>query len=84
MEGEGGYFRRNHLVPVPKIKDLDGDKCHSESGSRTDESRVISGRSQPVVEAMEIERGHLLPCQKDGFDLGDFLSLLWIPVAVYV
>jgi transposase len=23
IEGEGGYFRRNHLVPVPRVTDLD-------------------------------------------------------------
>jgi hypothetical protein len=23
VEGEGGYFRRNHLVPVPCVADLD-------------------------------------------------------------
>ena len=23
IEGEGGYFRRNHLVPVPRVADLD-------------------------------------------------------------
>ena len=26
VEGEVGYFRRNHLVPVPKVKDLGGLK----------------------------------------------------------
>lgn len=71
VEGEGGYFRRNHLVPVPKAKDLDEINAILESGSRSEESRVISGRSQPVGEAIEIERGHLLPCQRDSFDLGD-------------
>ena len=25
-EGEGGYFRRNHLVPVPRVTDLDALK----------------------------------------------------------
>jgi len=24
VEGEGGQFRRNHLVPVPKVHDLEG------------------------------------------------------------
>lgn len=71
VEGEGGYFRRNHLVPVPKTKDLDEINRILEAGSRSEESRLIAGRSQPVGEAMELERGHLLPCQKDGFDLGD-------------
>ena len=23
VEGEGGYFRRNHLVPVPRVESLD-------------------------------------------------------------
>ena len=71
VEGEGGYFRRNHLVPVPKTKDLEEINAILRTGYRSDESRVIAGRRQPIGEAMEIERGHLLPCAAEGFDLGD-------------
>lgn len=71
VEGEGGYFRHNHLVPVPKTKDLEEVNQILQVGSRSDENRVIAGRSQPVGEAMEMERGHLLSLLVDGFDLAD-------------
>jgi transposase len=69
VEGEGGQFRRNHLVPVPKVRNLEELNLLLAAGSREDESRVIVGRSQPVGAAMLIERDHLLPLAKEGFDL---------------
>ncbi len=69
VEGEGGQFRRNHLVPVPKVRNLEELNLLLAAGSREDESRVIAGRAQPVGAAMLIERDHLLPMAKEGFDL---------------
>jgi transposase len=69
VEGEGGQFRRNHLVPVPKVQDLGALNLLLAAGSTEDESRVIVGRAQPVGAAMLIEREHLLPLATEGFDL---------------
>jgi transposase len=69
VEGEGGYFRRNHLVPVPRARDLEELNRQLLEGSREDERRVISGRSQSVGEAMNLEREHLLPLAREGFQL---------------
>ena len=44
VEGEGGYFRRNHLVPVPKARNLEDLNRQMLEASREDERRVISGR----------------------------------------
>jgi hypothetical protein len=69
VEGEVGYFRRNHLVPVPRVESLEElnelllDACHA------DEQRRIAGKSQTVGEAMRIEREHLLPLPAEKFDL---------------
>src|SRR3954468_6132442 len=71
VEGEGGYFRRNHLVPVPDITDLDALNALLLSGCREDEARVLDGRSRPIGAAMAEERGHLLPCAIEGFDLAE-------------
>jgi hypothetical protein len=68
VEGEGGYFRRNHLVPVPSVADLDALLL---SGCRQDETRVLDGRTQSVGTAMSEERGHLLSRVTEGFDLAD-------------
>jgi transposase len=69
VEGEVGTFRRNHFVPVPAARDLDELNGMLLAGCRDDESRVIDGREQTVGEALAIERQHLLPLAREGFDL---------------
>ena len=71
IEGEGGYFRRNHLVPVPDVTDLDALNAFLLTGCREDEARILDGRSEPVGVAMVVERDHLTVRQPDGFDLAD-------------
>src|SRR3954470_8601420 len=69
VEGEVGYFRRNHLVPVPAVADLEDLNAMLLAGCREDEARIIDGREQMVGEASAIERQHLLPMAREGFDL---------------
>ena len=71
VEGEGGYFRRNHLVPVPEVTDLDALNALLLAGCREDEARVLDGRVAPVGAAMAVERDHLLPLAAEGFDLAE-------------
>jgi hypothetical protein len=69
VEGEGGQFRRNYLVPVPKAHDLEGLNRLLKSGSLEEQNRIIAGRSQTIGAAMLAEREHLLPLVEEGFDL---------------
>jgi transposase len=71
VEGEVGYFRRNHWVPVPLAADLDALNELLLAGCRADERRVIDGRDRCVGEALAIERNHLLPATAEGFDLAE-------------
>ena len=71
VEGEGGYFRRNHLVPVPCVADLDALNTQLLEGCRQDEARVLDGRTERVGVAMVAERDRLLSCATEGFDLAD-------------
>ena len=71
VEGEGGYFRRNHLVPVPCVADLDALNALLLTGCRADEARVLDGRTQSVGAALAEERSHLLSRVTEGFDLAD-------------
>jgi len=48
VEGEGGYFRRNHMVPVPQVLSWDGLNLFLLEGSRNDEQRLIGERAQTV------------------------------------
>ena len=71
VEGEVGYFRRNHLVPVPKVKDLAALNEYLRGCCQQEEQRRIHGKSLSVGEAMRIEREHLLPLLSEGFELAE-------------
>lgn len=71
VEGEGGYFRRNHWVPLPEVRDLDALNTWLERCCVEDHRRMISGRSQRVGAAMLEEQAHLLPLAGEPFDLAD-------------
>jgi hypothetical protein len=69
VEGEAGYFRRNHWVPLPEAADLDALNVQLLAGCRADEARVIHPRTQTVGEAVTIERASLRPLANEPFDL---------------
>jgi hypothetical protein len=69
VEGEGGQFRRNYLVPVPKVQNLEELNLLLAAGSREEQSRVITGHTLSIGTAMIAEQEHLLPLVAEGFDL---------------
>jgi len=69
VEGEAGYFRRNHWVPLPQAADLDALNAQLLAGCRADEARVIHGQTQSVGAAVTIERATLRPLAAEPFDL---------------
>jgi transposase len=71
IEGEAGYFRRNHWVPLPQARDLDELNTQLLAACRADERRLIAGHSQPVGALMIEERAHLLPLAEQGFELAE-------------
>jgi len=71
VEGEVGYFRRNHLVPVPQAQNLEELNQHLRSCCQQDEQRRIAGKPMLVGEAMRIEGEHLLPLSAEGFELAE-------------
>lgn len=60
VEGGVGYFRRNHLVPVPKVRDWQHLIEHCRTGMREELERCIDGRVESIGEAMERERTKLI------------------------
>jgi transposase len=68
VEGEAGYFRRNHLVPVPQVASWEELNALLRECSRLDEQRTIGDRTETVGAGMIREREHLKPLQ-EGFDL---------------
>lgn len=71
VEGEVGYFRRNHLVPVPCVESLEELNQLLLAACRADEQRRIAGKPHTVGEALQIEREHLLPLAAEGFELAE-------------
>ena len=71
VEGENGYFRRNHLVPLPRVGSWEELNRFLLEESKRDEQRIIGDRSQTVGAGMCLEREHLLPLAEEGFDLAD-------------
>lgn len=69
VEGEGGYFRRNHWVPVPQVGNWEELNALLRQATQEDEQRLIAGRSQTVGAGMKLEREHLGPLAGEGFDL---------------
>src|ERR1035437_1032880 len=69
VEGEAGYFRRNHWVPVPKATDIAELNRQIVAGCREDEKRRMAGRERSVGAGLVIEREHLLPLASEGMDL---------------
>lgn len=69
VEGENGYYRRNHLVPLPKVRSWDELNGWLLEECKRDESRIIGERSQSVGAGMCTEREHLLPLAEEGFEL---------------
>jgi hypothetical protein len=71
VEGEAGYFRRNHWVPVPAAADLRELNQQILSHCRADEARRITGREATIGADVLTERDHLLPMAAEPFDLAE-------------
>jgi hypothetical protein len=71
VEGEVGYFRRNHWVPVPQARDLEELNEQLLGACQQDQRRTISGREACIGTAMRAEQEHLLPLSSEGFDLAE-------------
>lgn len=71
VEGEVGYFRRNHWVPIPAAGDLDELNVKVLADCHHDESRMLSGRTETVGTLLLSEKEHLLPLPVEGFELAE-------------
>jgi len=71
VEGEAGFFRRNHWVPVPIAADLEELNRQRRLLCQADESRWIAGRDRTIGAGMLIERDQLLPLVAEPFDLAE-------------
>lgn len=61
VEGDIGWFRRNHLVPMPEVDSLDQLNDMIDAWDVSDEARRIGARSHTVGEHFAIEKPLLKP-----------------------
>lgn len=71
VEGECGFFRRNHLVPIPSVENIESLNEILLKACESDEKRMIGDRTKTVGELLIDERKCLLPLPKEGFDLSE-------------
>jgi transposase len=74
VEGEGGRFRRNHLVPVPKVDTMAELNVLLTAYDLADETRRISNRTLSVGQHFTFEASLLRPLPPELFQTGLVLT----------
>lgn len=74
MEGDIGFFRRNHLVPVPDVTSLAELNELIDGHDRADDRRRIGHRLHTVGEAFTAEKTLLKPLPVEPFETGLWLT----------
>jgi hypothetical protein len=69
VEGEGGWYRRNWLVPLPETVNLEVLNGYLRQGCVEMLGRIIAGRTMTIGKALEEERSHLQLLAAEGFEL---------------
>ncbi|WP_186315731.1 IS21 family transposase [Catellatospora sichuanensis] len=74
VEGQIGWFRRNHLVPVPVVDSLDQLNAMVDAWDAADDARRIGTRAHTVGELFAIERPLLVALPDESFETGTWLG----------
>ena len=74
VEGEGGRFRRTHLVPVPKVDSLAELNARLEAADRRDDHSRIGHRLSTVGQDFAAEQPLLRPLPAERFETGLWLT----------
>jgi hypothetical protein len=74
VEGDIGWFRRNHLVPVPEVASLRELNELIDDYDRADDDRRIGHRAHTVAESFSAERRLLKPLPVEPFETGLWLT----------
>lgn len=74
VEGDIGWFRRNHLVPVPEVDSLAELNEAIQAYDRSDEDRRIGARAHTVGQAFAAEKALLKPLPVERFETGLWLT----------
>jgi transposase len=75
VEGDIGWFRRNHLVPVPEVATLAELNEMIDDWDRGDDARRIGARARTVGEYFAVEAPLLAPLPAEPFTTGLTLTV---------
>jgi hypothetical protein len=74
VEGQIGWFRRNHLVPVPEVESLAELNAMIEVWDVADDARRIGSRVRTVGEMFAAEARALQPLPNEPFGTGRWFT----------
>lgn len=74
VEGQIGWFRRNHLVPIPEVDTLDELNAMIDQWDLEDEARRIGSRPRTVGELFAVEVPLLKPLPTEVFETGRWFT----------
>ncbi|MGW2835792.1 hypothetical protein [Streptomyces sp. NPDC001286] len=74
VEGQIGWFRRNHFVPVPEIDSLAHLNMLIDEWDLADEARRIGTRPRTIGELFAVERLSLKPLPVETFETGRWFT----------
>jgi transposase len=77
VEGDGGRFRRTHLVPVPEVETLAELNARLATADQCEDDRHIDGRAETVGAAFAAEAPLLVALPAERFD-----TALWLTARV--
>jgi len=74
VEGGQGHFRRNHLVPLPRARDLYELNEQVLAACGREDQRVPEGRRETKLTAWEREREYLRPLPEEAFETVEWVE----------
>ena len=74
VEGQIGWFRRNHLVPVPHVDSFEQLNAMVDEWDAQDDARRIGTRDRTIGEDFGIEQPLLVRLPDDDFETGTWLA----------
>ena len=75
VEGDVGWFRRNHFVPVPEVDSLAELNALVDQWDIDDDARRIAGRARTVGDHFAAEQPLLVPLPVEAFETGLTLNV---------
>ncbi len=71
-----GYARRNYLVPLPDGPDLETINARLRENCRSDQHRVMAGRTEPIAARLALERKYLGPLPSQPPEVSPLVEVL--------